>query len=59
MPWLQGGCQDRLAGSASMDAATPVREIAVRIRALIFLVDLFLWSFKFHLGTVFKIMKLE
>jgi len=40
-------------------AAIPVREIVDRARALIFLVDLFLWNFKFHLGSVFKIMKLE
>ena len=42
-----------------MQAAIPVREIADRTRALTFLVDLFLWNFKFHLGSVFKIMKLE
>jgi hypothetical protein len=40
-------------------AAIPVREIVDNARALIFLVDLFLWNFKFHLGSVFKIMKLE
>ena len=40
-------------------AAIPVKEIDDRIIALIFVVDLFLWSFKFHFGSVFKIMKIE
>jgi|TergutMp193P3_1026864.scaffolds.fasta_scaffold00870_3 hypothetical protein len=40
-------------------AAIPVKEIDDSAIALMFLVGLFLWSFKFHLGSVFKIMKLE
>ena len=39
--------------------AIPVREIDDRISALMFLVDLFLRSFKFHFGSVFKITNLE
>ena len=42
-----------------MQAVITVREIDDRISALIFLACLFLWNFKFHFGTVFKIMKLE
>ena len=42
-----------------VQAAIPVKEIDDRIVALIFLVVLFLWSFKFHFGSVFKIVKLE
>ena len=42
-----------------VQAAIPVKEIDDRIIALIFLVDLFLWRFKFNFGSVFKIMKLE
>jgi len=36
-----------------VQAAMPVREIDDRIS------DLFLWSFKFHFDSVFKIIKLE
>ena len=43
----------------TVQAAIPVREIDDRISALTLLVDLFLWSFKFHFGSVFKIIKLE
>jgi len=39
--------------------AIPVKKIDDRIIALMFLVDLFLWSFKFQFGSVFKIIKLE
>jgi len=39
--------------------AIPGREIGDRISALILLVDLFLWNFKFHFGSVSKIIKLE
>jgi len=39
--------------------AIPVKEIVDRISALIFLNGLFLWNFKFHFGSVFRIMKLE
>jgi len=42
-----------------VQAAITVKEIDDRIIALIFLVDFFLWSFKFHFGSVFKIIKLE
>jgi len=42
-----------------VQAAMPVKEIDDRTIALMFLVDLFLWSFKFHFGSVFKIIKLE
>ena len=41
-----------------VQAAIPVKEIDDRAIALMFLVDLFLWSFKFYFGSVFKIMKL-
>jgi len=40
-------------------AAIPVRETDYRISALMLLVDLFLWNFEFHFGSVFKIIKLE
>ena len=40
-------------------AAILIKEIDERIIALMFLVDLFLWSFKFHFGSVFKIIKLK
>jgi len=42
-----------------VQAAMPVREIEDRISAQILLVDLFLFAFKFHLGSVFRIIKLE
>jgi hypothetical protein len=42
-----------------VQAAIPVREIDDRISAQIVLVDLFLWSFKFHFGSVLKIINLE
>lgn len=42
-----------------MQAAIPVSEIVDRAKALMFLVVLFLLNFRFHLGSVFKIMKLE
>jgi len=42
-----------------VQAAIPVKETDDRIIALMFLVDLFLWSCKFHFGSVFKIIKLE
>ena len=42
-----------------VQAAAPVKEIDDRIITLMFLVNLFLWSFKFHFGSVFKIIKLE
>jgi len=42
-----------------VQAAIPVKEINDRIIALMFFVDLFLWSFKFHFVSVFKIIKLE
>ena len=37
----------------------PVREIDDWITAQAFLVGLFLWHFKFHFGSVFKIINLE
>ena len=42
-----------------VQTAIRVKEIDNRIIALIFLVDLFLRSFKFHFGPVFKIIKLQ
>ena len=39
-------------------AAIPVKEIDERFIALMFLIDLFLWSLKFQFGSVFKIIKL-
>jgi hypothetical protein len=40
-------------------AAIPVMEIVDRNRALMFLPFLFLGVFKFHFGSVFRIMNLE
>jgi len=40
-------------------AANPVMEIDARVSALIFLVFLFLEAFRFHFGSVFRIMNLE
>jgi hypothetical protein len=42
-----------------VQAAIPVREIDDRISTQMFLVDLFLWNFKFHFGSVLKIINLE
>ena len=42
-----------------VQAAIPVRENDNRINALMLLVDLFLWNFKFNFGSVLKIIKLE
>jgi len=42
-----------------VQVATPVREIDDKIIALMLLVGLFLWNFKFHFGSVFKIINLE
>jgi len=42
-----------------VQAAIPVRETDDRISALMLLVDLFLWNFVFHFGSVFKIIKLN
>jgi hypothetical protein len=42
-----------------VQTAIPVREIDIKINALILLVGLFLWNFKFHFGSVFKIMNLH
>ena len=42
-----------------VQAAIPVREIDDRISAQMFLVDLFLFDFRFHLGSVFRIINLE
>ena len=42
-----------------VQTAIPVKETDEKIITLMFLVDLFLWSFKFHFGSVFKIIKLE
>ena len=42
-----------------MQAAILIKEIDERIITQMFLIDLFLWSFKFHFGSVFKIIKLE
>jgi len=42
-----------------VQAAIPVKETDNRISALMFLVDLFLWNFKFHFGSVFRITNIE
>ena len=42
-----------------VQAAIPVRETDDRISAQVFLVDIFLWNFKFHFGSVFKIINIE
>jgi len=42
-----------------VQAAIPVREIDDKINAAMLLVDLFLLNFKFHFGSVFKIINLE
>jgi hypothetical protein len=42
-----------------VQAVRPIREIEDRIRAQEFLIDLFLWNFKFHFGSALRIMKLE
>ena len=42
-----------------VQAVNPVRETDDRISALMLLVDLFLWNFKFQFRSVFKIIKLE
>ena len=42
-----------------VQAAIPIKEIDDTIIALTFLVVLFLGSFRFHLGSVLKITKLE
>ena len=38
---------------------SPVKEIEDRISVQVFLIDLFLWDFKFNFGSEFKIMNLE
>jgi len=40
-------------------AAIRVTEIDDKISALMLLVGLFLWNFKFHFGSVFKIINIE
>jgi hypothetical protein len=42
-----------------VQAAIPVREIDDRTNVQVFLIWLFLGDFKFHFGSVFRIMKLE
>jgi len=42
-----------------VQAVNPLREIEDRITAQVFLIDLFLWDFKFHFGSVLKIINLE
>jgi hypothetical protein len=37
----------------------PVKEIDDRITAVMFFVVSFLWDFRFHFGSVFKIINLE
>ena len=43
----------------SVQAALPIRENDDRINALMLLVGLFLWNFRFNFGSVFKIMEIE
>ena len=42
-----------------VQAAIPVKETDDRISAQMFLVDLFLWNFKFHFGSLLRIINLE
>jgi len=42
-----------------VQAAIPIREIDDRVSAQMFLIALFLFDFRFHLGSVFRIMNLE
>ena len=42
-----------------VQAAIPVKETDGRISAQMFLVDLFLWNFKFHFGSLLRIINLE
>jgi len=42
-----------------VQAVNPVREIEGRISAHMFLIDLFLWDFKFHFGSALKVINLE
>jgi len=42
-----------------LQVTNPVRDIDDKTVAVIFFVVLFLWDFKFHFGSVFKIIKLE
>ena len=39
-----------------MQAAIPLRETDDKISALMLVTGLFLWNFKFHFGSVFKIV---
>jgi len=43
----------------TVQAVIPVKEIVNSISALTFLIGLFLWNFRFHFGSVFRIIKLE
>jgi hypothetical protein len=43
----------------TVQAFIPVREVDDKISAVMFLVELFLWDFKFNFGSVFKITNLE
>jgi len=42
-----------------VQTAITVKEIIDRISAPVFLNCLFLWNFKFHFGSIFRIIKLE
>jgi hypothetical protein len=42
-----------------VQAVSPIRETEDRISAQEFLIDLFLWDFKFHFGSALKIINLE
>jgi hypothetical protein len=42
-----------------VQAAIPIKEIDDSIRALILLIEVFLWSFIFHFGSVLRIINLE
>ena len=42
----------------TVQTVSTVREIDDRMSVQMFLADLFLWNFKFHFGSVFKIMNL-
>jgi hypothetical protein len=42
-----------------VQTAISVREIDDKISAVILLIGLFLWNFKFLFGSVFRIMNLE
>ena len=43
----------------TVQTVIPVREIDDKISAVMFFVVSFLWDFRFHFGSVFKVINLE